>query len=105
MKATYRHKVTDKTATVPRATALSFTLFLEATDTIKADPAPPPTAEDGVLQRRRRGQDTLAAEGRPRCRMDDMRSDTHRIVESFNIVLQKRLGEVPAKYRVAFADF
>ena len=75
---------------------------------MKAEPAPPPAAgppTDGVLQRRRWKQDTLASEDRHMARMDQMQTSAHQTVESFNAVLRQGLGEVQAKYRVALADF
>ena len=59
----------------------------ESPEEMDSDPAPPPAA-DGVLPSETR-----------------ILNRTDQIVTSFNRVLQEVLGEVPAKYRVAFADF
>ena len=86
------------------AMALHFTLFSKALTPLQMeiDPTPPPPAEDGVLQRRRWGQDILASENRLMGRSDGMRSDMHQIAESCNVVLREGLGEVQAKYPCGF---
>ena len=82
----------------------------QSPDTPVADPAPPPAAaqppaaEDCVIQRRRWRQGILASEGRLVLWLDEVRSEFQQVVESFNVVLREGLGEVSAKYRIAFAD-
>ena len=83
-------------------------LSLETQEEMEAEPAPPPTAGSttgGVFQRRHWKQDTLASEDRLMVRMDQIQTNMHQAVESFNAVLREGLGEVQAKYRVAVADF
>ena len=98
---TFRRQVTEKTVAPPPTTPLDFTQ-------LHTEPAPPPTAgpsTDGLLQRRRWKQDALASEDRLTARMDQKQTNMHRAVQSFNTALREGLGEVQAKYRVAFADF
>ena len=98
---TFRRQVTEKAVAPPPTTPLDFTQ-------LHTGPAPPPTAgspTDGFLQRRRWKQDTLASEDRLTARMDQMQTNTHQTVDSFEAVLRERLGEAQVKYRVALADF
>ena len=80
----------------------------ETQDEMEAERAPPPAAgpsSDGVRQRRRWKQDTLASEDRLLARMDQMQTNADQPVESFNASLREGLGEVQAKCRVALAGF
>ena len=81
-------------------TALKTLIPLSLDKKMDTDPAPPPAADDGVLQRRRWSTDKLilASETRIQNRIDQL-------VTSFNGVVQEGVDEVPAKSSVAFADF
>ena len=91
-----------------RSILLDSTEPLKTQEEMEAEPAPPPAAgpsTDGVLQRHRRKQDTLASEDRLKARLGQTQTNTHQAVESSDAALREGLGEVQAKYRVAVADF
>ena len=70
-------------------------LSLETQEEMEAEPAPPPTAGSttgGVFQRRHWKQDSLASEDRLMVRMDQMQTNMHQAVESFNAVLREGTG-------------
>ena len=103
-------QVTEKTAATPPATPLDFTrpLSPETQDEMEAERAPPPAtgpSTDGVRQRRRWKQDTLASEDRLMARTDPMQTNTHQAVESLKNCFSRITGEVQVKYREALADF